>query len=165
MFCYEWLLLKKDTQPEKLFSFRGKTFLAKCVSVYDGDTITVKFFYRRELITYKLRLMGIDTPELRSYNELEKNLSQKIKKIVNDLLLNKIIKIKCYEFDKYGRILGDIYVYTSQKEICLNEYLLSNKLAVPYDGKTKKDFDVIYYNQNPNIILSQDYPLWKIIIS
>jgi endonuclease YncB( thermonuclease family) len=142
---FDYFKLEKETDSGPLFSFNGKTIYAKCVSVYDGDTVTVKFLYRGECLKYKVRLMGIDTPELRTKNAQEKELSQKIREHVAIMILNKIIKLKCYDFDKYGRILADIYV----SDICVNEYLLSRKFAVRYDGDTKTDFSLSNF-ENPD---------------
>ena len=46
-----------------------------------------------------------------------------------------IIKIICGKFDKYGRLLANIFTYNDEKSI--SEYLLSEKLAYQYDGGKK----------------------------
>jgi len=43
--------------------------------------------------------------------------------------------------EKYGRILANIYLVTETGEIFINKWMLSNGYAVPYDGKTKQQFD------------------------
>lgn len=155
--------LLNETDSGQLFSFNDKYIYAKCVSVYDGDTMTIKFFYRGELLKYKIRLMGLDTPELKSRNLEEKELSGKIKKYVSEMILNKIIKIKCYDFDKYGRILGDIYMKTDKGDICLNQYLIDNKFALGYKGDTKQEFVRENYNWNVEMIplKTLNYSLWN----
>ena len=47
---------------------------ARVVSVYDGDTITIIMRFRWKSFQFKCRLMGIDTPELRTRNEKEKQM-------------------------------------------------------------------------------------------
>jgi endonuclease YncB( thermonuclease family) len=47
--------------------------------------------------------------------------------------LNKIIKLKNIQPEKYGRILADVYI----NELHLNAHLLKKRLAVSYDGGTK----------------------------
>ena len=59
------------------FTFNSKIFLAKCVSVYDGDTITVAFkpfcdYGNNSIYRYNIRLSGVDTPEIRTRNKEEK---------------------------------------------------------------------------------------------
>lgn len=160
---FNYITLSKETNNGKLFSFHGKKLYAKCTDVYDGDTCTVKFFYRGEILKYKIRLMGLDTPELKTKNQAEKELSLKIKDIVSLIILNKIIKIECYGFDKYGRILGDIYVKGTIGEICLNKFLIENKLGIGYDGNTKKEFDIENYNSDVKEVkapISKDYSMF-----
>ena len=48
----------------KLFSFEGYECLAKIVDVYDGDTYTC-FKHNREIIKYKFRTYGYDSPEMK----------------------------------------------------------------------------------------------------
>jgi endonuclease YncB( thermonuclease family) len=58
--------------------------------------------------------------------------------------LNKkcyLIKIKCGEFDKYGRLLGWLFNKDSVKTISIeqsfNHILIKENLAYKYEGKTK----------------------------
>ena len=161
IFNYKSLL--NENNAGDTFSFKGKCIYAKCVDVYDGDTITVKFFYRRELLKYKVRLLGLDTPELKTKNLEEKQLSQKIKGYVSELIMNKIIKLKCYEFDKYGRILAEIF-FKSEKEYSLNNFLIENRLAIKYNGDTKQIFSLENYNQTDiKLPITKNYSLWNYI--
>ena len=73
----------------------------------------------------KLRLRGIDTPELKTPE------GEKAKVFVQEILKKaKIIMIKTYRKDKYDRYLADIFV--GSKKIFLNQKLLDEKLAVGY---------------------------------
>lgn len=73
----------------------------------------------------KLRLRGIDTPELPPTEGV------KAKAFVEEILKrSKIITIKTYRKDKYDRYLADIFV--GSKEIFLNQKLLDEKLAAAY---------------------------------
>ena len=155
--------LCREKGGSECFSFKGKRIFCKCVDVYDGDTITVKFFYNSELYTYKIRMCGLDTPELRTKNEEEKNTSKNIKQIVENMLLNKIIKLDCREFDKYGRILANVYVKMDKGEVCVNEFLIDNKLAVHYEGNTKQEFKLENYNTNVKEIKTTDYGMWDFL--
>ena len=48
--------------------------------------------------------------------------------------MNKIIELHNVETDKYGRLLADV-VYKGEN---IGEQLIKNRLAVEYDGGTKK---------------------------
>ncbi len=102
------------------------TYRAYLDYVIDGDTIVL--YVDLGFNTYsrqKLRLRGIDTPELKTRE------GEKAKTFVEEILKKpKIITIKTYRKDKYGRYLADIFL--GSKEIFLNQKLLDEKLAVAY---------------------------------
>lgn len=128
---------KCTTKNTTYFNFEEKEFLGKCISVYDGDTITVaiKPFKNDKIYKYSIRLSGIDTPEIRTKNLNEKKKAIEIRDLLRDKILDKFVIIKCGKFDKYGRLLGDIY--TEDKSIHLNKWLIDNGYAYKYDGGTK----------------------------
>jgi endonuclease YncB( thermonuclease family) len=114
--------------------------IAKVLSVYDGDTITVAYNINDNdscPFVINVRLMGIDTPEKKTTNTLEKQASLLITKYVSDLVLNKIIHLDIHGWDKYGgRILGNVLLLPNEES--LNARLLENKLCKIFDGKTSK---------------------------
>jgi micrococcal nuclease len=105
------------------------TYRARITSVYDGDTCTalVELGFR---ITFeiKIRLIGIDTPELRGE---EKEMGLKSKARLEELVLNKDVIIKTFKdkTEKYGRWLAEIYV----GELNVNQTLLSEGFAKKYE--------------------------------
>ena len=111
-----------------------------------------------------IRLFNIDTCETRSSNIKNKNLGLEAKKRVYNIITGKIIEtdmndnsnikkiiknelnnncyyihIKCYDFDKYGRVLADIYKTENDIENnnTISNILINEKLAYVYLGKTK----------------------------
>ena len=113
--------------------------IKKCtvISVYDGDTITIasKLPYRNSPIyRWSLRIYGIDCPEMKSRNNTEKNIAQIAQKKLEDLILNKTVKLKNIKYDKYGRLLSDVY-YNNKS---ISDMLLTERLAIPYFGKKKE---------------------------
>jgi endonuclease YncB( thermonuclease family) len=52
---------------------------------------------------------------------------------------NKILLIKCGEFDKYGRLLVEIYENNGEL-FSINNWLIENNYAKPYDGGTKEEW-------------------------
>ena len=80
--------------------------------------------------------------------EIESELSKsKIQKLINDN--KKIIKIKCEEFDKYGRLLGSLYDINNDTE-SFNKQLIEEGYAYEYDGGTKTKFNYDKYIKEEN---------------
>ena len=53
--------------------------------------------------------------------------------IMND---NQLVYVKCGEFDKYGRLLGTIFINKKDK-VSVNEMMINNNFGYVYDGGTK----------------------------
>ena len=134
--------IKKD-KDVPYFNFKNKSFIAKPCHIYDGDTFSVIFDYHGELIKYRCRCYGYDTPEMRPLlknpnREHEKKLAYAAKARMIELLEahpSKLIKIECLDFDKYGRIL--IKAYNNVNEKSINEIMVEEGHGKWYDGGTK----------------------------
>lgn len=106
------------------------TYKATIIGVYDGDTVTaiadLGFHVNKEI---KIRLAGIDTPEIRGAERPDGLVS---KKRMEDLVLNKEVIIKTYKDkqEKYGRWLADIFI--PESDISVNQMLINEGLAIPY---------------------------------
>lgn len=115
---------------------------ATVVGVYDGDSITVEADLWPGLSwDGRVRIDGIDTPELRSScdteeaKEREKALAQEARAFVVDLVLNKTVFLaQVYDEDKYGRPLVTVIVDGEN----LADLLIDAGHAKPYDGGTKE---------------------------
>ena len=137
------LELIKTDKDVNYFNFDGKTFIAKPCHVYDGDTFSVIFDYKGELIKYRCRCYGYDTPEMRPSLKKpdrlkEKELALIAKNRMIELLEahpSKLIKIECLKFDKYGRIL--IKAYNNVHEKSINELMVEEGYGKWYNGGTK----------------------------
>lgn len=129
---------KYNTKTEK-FSLNGYKTFGKCVHVYDGDTVHVILKLPNSDTCYKwiIRLMGIDTPEIKSKNAIEKQKAKESQAFLAKLILNKIIYIECLEFDKYGRLLGNLYLDMNEPK-SLNQLMVDNGFAKAYDGGHKE---------------------------
>ena len=141
-------LIQSDLHTPK-FSFNNNVYLAKCVKCYDADSIHIVVRVYNKLQRFVCRLAEIDTAEIKSKNIVEKNYAIKSRDYLMKLILNKLIIIKCGDFDKYGRLL--VYIYTYEKgqkiptnELCfensINNIIVNKKLGYKYDGGTKKKF-------------------------
>lgn len=119
---------------------------AYVIKVYDCDTITVAFKFENsiDMNTYKVsvRFNGIDSPEIKSKNSDEKKCAIKARDYLTELLLNKEIELKDVSYDKYGRILADVYLDGQH----INQKILDDRMAIKYEGGTKvKNFDWVEY--------------------
>ena len=121
----------------KVFSHEGRTCQGKVVKVYDGDSVHIVLSLTdnepNKLYKWNCRLINIDTPELRSNNFQEKELAIKVRDYLKNKILNKVVNVKCFEFDKYGRLLVEIYL----DNININNLLIEMNYAKKYDGGTK----------------------------
>jgi endonuclease YncB( thermonuclease family) len=59
------------------FSLEGKVLRAKVVSLYDADTCRVVFHLNNTLVKYTVRMVGIDTPEMRPSRSNPDRLKEK----------------------------------------------------------------------------------------
>ena len=108
------------------FSLNGIKTLGKCIDIYDGDTLTLVIPFENNLYKKKCRLKGIDCAEIKTKNTDEKTKGLESKKILEDLILNKIVYIRCDKEDKYGRSLVDIYLTEDELEKDINS--INNKM-------------------------------------
>jgi endonuclease YncB( thermonuclease family) len=110
----------------------------KVVKVYDGDTFTLAAKLPNTsgpVYRFTVRLNGIDTPEIKGKTATEKELAKRARDALNAVIMNKIVVLKNVATEKYGRLLADVYV---DETFCVNEYMITNKFAVKYDGGTKE---------------------------
>lgn len=109
---------------------------AKCVRVYDGDTFHLGVVLPPPYgaTRFCIRLLGVDTPELRSRDSAEKALAREARDIVKKVILNKIVTVNVSQYDKYGRILARITTPSGED---LSQHLIAEKVAVYYDGGKK----------------------------
>jgi endonuclease YncB( thermonuclease family) len=130
-----------ENTPE--FTFEGQSLFGKVVQVYDGDTIWVVIKIRGTYNRVKVRLNGIDAPELKPSLKVENRnkiikLAEESKEFLSNLILNKIVTLKCHKYDKYGRLLADLFLEDKDKQIInISEHMIKNKKAYPYDGNKK----------------------------
>lgn len=84
----------------------------KITSVYDGDTVTgdVDLGFGIWIKKQKFRLMGINTPEVRTKDPDEKIRGYAARDWLREKILGKEVRIRCFGKGKYGRWLVDIFL-------------------------------------------------------
>ena len=116
----------------------------KVTNVVDGDTIDVDIDLGFDIsFSSRVRLAGIDTPESRTTDKAEKALGLESKEYLKKQLKDAtsvIIKTeKMNSSEKYGRILG--WIYVNGDTVSLNDKMINDGYAWGYLGETKvKDF-------------------------
>lgn len=107
-------------------------YKAKVVSVYDGDTITcdIELGFNFVWVNQKVRLFGINTPEIRNRDKAEKEKGLMIRDFLSGMVLNKEIILKSHKdkSGKFGRKLGTIFL----DGININMLLIENGMAKIY---------------------------------
>jgi micrococcal nuclease len=83
------------------------TFSGKCVGVSDGDTITVLKSGR----AVKIRFEGIDCPEI------SQDFGKRARRFTSKMVFGKIVEIKEFSQDDYGRTVARVYV--DGQDLCL----------------------------------------------
>ncbi len=105
-------------------------------SVYDGDTFKINLNCSLAVYCEKVpvRVLGVDTPEIKGKTEREKQLAQKAKKFTQQFLTKRPIALTNCGRDKYFRLLCDV---TNGEGKNLAQELIKAKLGYKYYGGTK----------------------------
>ena len=121
------------------------TYNAIVTRVVDGDTVDVDIdlgfgiWYRNQ----RIRLMGVDTPEVRTRDLVEKKFGLLAKSIVEGYCpvgKEVLLQTELDDKGKFGRILGVIV----SDETNVNDYLIENHYAVAYEGQSKDDIEIAH---------------------
>ena len=106
------------------------TYNARCTQVYDGDSITVDIDlgFNHWMLNQKIRLFGINTPEVRGSEHLSGLIARDR---LRELIEGRDIILASHRdrAGKYGRWLGTIYI----DDININKLLLDEGLATIYE--------------------------------
>ena len=122
-------------------------FVEEVKTVVDGDTIDVVIDLGFDILfASRVRLAGIDTPESRTTDKAEKALGieakEYLKKQLKDAKSVVIRTEKMNSSEKYGRILGWVYVNGESESV--NNKMINDGYAWGYLGETKvKDFEIL----------------------
>ena len=112
---------------------------ALVIAVHDGDTVWVEMHpLPQHTVTTKIRLKGINTPEMKGKCEYEKHLAKQARQSVIDALKpygNEII-INNLSFYKFGgEYAGDVYLPNGA---LLADELIRRGLGKPYSRNQKR---------------------------
>lgn len=121
---------------------------AKCVKVVDGDTIDAEIDLGFDIkVTKRIRLGGINAPESRTRNKVEKKLGLAAKERLKELMEGaaNYFELESQELGKFGRVIGRLHIDKIAgkdriTKVCVNDCLVEEGHAVEYDGGKRKSF-------------------------
>ena len=116
-------------------------YRCKILKVVDGDTVDVDIDlgFGVVLSDERVRIMGIDTPESRTSDKVEKVFGIAAKNALKGMLgKTSILKTQINRDGedmkgKFGRILGELYV----NGVSINQKMIDDYHAVEYTGENK----------------------------
>mgnify|MGYP003151768798 FL=1 len=116
------------------------------VRVIDGDTVDVDIdlgfgIWRKK---ERVRLLGIDTPESRTRDEIEKKYGLLAKHFLCKMVDDCQIILKTFKDSegKFGRILGELW--REGDTISINTHLINNFHGVQYKGQSKDEIKKLH---------------------
>jgi endonuclease YncB( thermonuclease family) len=115
--------------------------ISKILRVLDGDTVDVTIDLGFNIhLNHRVRLVNIDAPSVRTLNEEVKKYGLRAKEKLEEYLNSGdsiiVATQKPSETEKYGRVLGEIYV--EGHNLTASEYLFANQYVWVYDEKNRK---------------------------
>lgn len=134
------------------FTFNGLITKAKIIDVYDGDTVTLVFYYGNQPIKDSFRMYGYDSPEIKPpktlpNRELHVKAGLYVKEYLKTQILNKIMWVKFCQEEKFGRLMGELYYINPNNEqkfigdeININNMMIQKGYGKLYHGEAKTGF-------------------------
>lgn len=119
------------------------TYNAILKRIVDGDTLDAYIDLGFDVsVTKRIRLMFIDTAESRTKFLEEKELGIAAKHRLYEIIDENDGEfiIKSHGVGKYGRVLGELFI-TESDDRSINDTLVMEGFAVPYDGGSKMEMD------------------------
>lgn len=115
-------------EPSETYSSSSSTnnnsIFGKVVRVTDCDTITIQTENRKE----KIRLAEIDAPEVSHFGSKAQPYGKESGEYLRNLVAHKNVRVDIETVDKYGRIVGIVYVDGKN----INLEMVKNGLAWVY---------------------------------
>jgi|TARA_R110002074_G_scaffold79708_4_gene179534 micrococcal nuclease len=121
-------------------TFKQAEFHVTITKVVDGDTVDVDIDlgFSTVLKKQRVRLMGIDTPESRTRDLVEKLFGKAAKAHLKKLLSEGDITLVSHDKGKFGRILGELFVHLEDETVVnANQQMIDDHHAVEYTGENK----------------------------
>jgi len=118
------LLFAASVAQAGTFSIIGKSRWVSVAYIFDGDTFRTRSGER-------IRLLGINTPEVAHNNQREQPYARQAKRRLTQLIMGKSVRLRLdkEKKDKYGRTLAQVYLHDGR---WVNNMLVADGLAHVY---------------------------------
>jgi micrococcal nuclease len=123
-------------------------YSCKIVKVIDGDTadVDIDLGFGVWLKKQRIRFYGIDTPESRTSDKVEKIYGLMAKDVVLHFLpvgSAQTLRTRQDDKGKYGRILGEFLIHDAKtdSQMTINDWMIREHHAVAYFGQSKEDIE------------------------
>ena len=133
-------------------------YKSKILRIVDGDTVDVDIDLGFGIWMHKerVRIMGIDTPESRTRDKIEKKFGLASKARLKELMPIGSMQTLHTQIDKsgedkkgkFGRILGDFMVDTK----FVTDIMINEGYAVQYNGQNKDEVEQAHLNNRARLI-------------
>jgi micrococcal nuclease len=109
-------------------------FVFELLEVIDGDTFRARVdIWLGQTVTVKVRLQGVDTPEMNGKCAAEKKLARQAKAFAENWLKQNRVQLVNVHYGTYaGRVLATARIKNGNS---LSAALLAENLAKPYRGR------------------------------
>lgn len=132
-------------------------YRVKINNIVDGDTVDVDIDlgFGVWIKDERVRIMGIDTPESRTTDEVEKIFGLAAKYRLKELLGEYSVLKTQIDKDgkdmkgKFGRVLGD---FLSSEGKSISETLIEEGHAVPYFGQNKAEVEMAHLSNRNRLM-------------
>ncbi|WDP91131.1 MAG: thermonuclease family protein [Desulfobacter sp.] len=126
----------------------------KVVRVFDGDTIEA----RGSGLTFKVRLVGIDSPEKGRKGQKGQPFALKAKQTLAKLVSGRQIRLKQYGTGGYNRLLAEVFADARN----INLEMLKSGLAEVYGGKMPKGLNADAYQRAQTQAKAKRLGIWSL---
>jgi micrococcal nuclease len=126
------------------------------LNCHDGDTCRMR---SSDNITLKIRLIGIDAPEVANKkSKKSQTYGKESKEYINNLIKGKLVTLKNYDTDQYGRNLSEIFL---DKEN-VNLKMIEKGMAEVYKGKSDKKLNIEIYQETEKKAKKSKIGIWSL---
>ena len=110
---------------------------AEVLEVRDGDTLTVRArIWLGQVVATKVRLAGVDTPELRGRCDRERRLARAARRFVEGKVGDRTVVLRDIRFGKYaGRVVARVQTINGED---LGRALIAAGLGRRYNGRRRR---------------------------
>jgi len=110
---------------------------AEVLKVRDGDTLTVRArIWLGQVVDTKVRLAGVDAPELRGRCPRERRLARAARQFVREKIGDQRVILRDIRFGKYaGRVVARVFTIGGED---VAKALIAAGLGRPYRGRRRR---------------------------